>query len=191
MDKHDRKRLARWESKRGKEQLKFEEQLREHSYELALRRIKRVVDEWEPTHDLLFPRAMNLLSDPGFHTLLRRNPDFSDGEITEFVRGYRWIGSRRHRFFVNEEEIASEIKEEKAWKKETRMFQLAVAMGRHQVRANAIREELLDKTTRLRAMQNCYLIKEELMMNVWHPRRVEHILTTYGWEAYENLLGEE
>jgi hypothetical protein len=29
-----------------------------------------------------------------------------------------------------------------------------------------------------------------LMAAVWHPRRVEHILDTYGWDAYENLLGQ-
>jgi len=28
------------------------------------------------------------------------------------------------------------------------------------------------------------------MAAVWHPRRVEHILDTYGWDAYENLLGQ-
>ncbi len=44
---------------------------------------------------------------------------------------------------------------------------------------------------RWRAIHNCRAIKEDLMAAAWHPRRVEHILETYGWDAYNNLLGEE
>jgi hypothetical protein len=43
----------------------------------------------------------------------------------------------------------------------------------------------------LRAICKCKTIKEELMAETWHPRRVERILETYGWDAYNNLLGEE
>jgi hypothetical protein len=57
-------------------------------------------------------------------------------------------------------------------------------------RTATIRDELVSAYPRWRAVLNCKHLKEEIMMAAWHPRRVEHILTTYGWEAYENLLGE-
>lgn len=56
-------------------------------------------------------------------------------------------------------------------------------------RTARFRDELQATYPRWRAVLNCKAIKEELMMEAWHPRRVEHILTTYGWEAYDNLLG--
>lgn len=90
---------------------------------------------------------------------------------------------------MSDMEIAAEIAEQKSQKREAQALQLAWKLSRHQSRITPIREELLQKTARLRAIQNCLLVKEELMMNVWHPRRMEHILETYGWEAYENLLG--
>ena len=43
---------------------------------------------------------------------------------------------------------------------------------------------------RMQAILSCKRIKQELMEKAWHPRRVEHVLMTYGWEAYENLLVE-
>ena len=43
----------------------------------------------------------------------------------------------------------------------------------------------------VRTVHKTKLLKEELMMNVWHPQRVEKFLETYGWEAYDNLLGVE
>jgi hypothetical protein len=57
---------------------------------------------------------------------------------------------------------------------------------------NAIREELIERTNRFRAIQTCrYGFKEELMMKAWHPDRVGKFLETYGWEAFDNLLGVE
>jgi hypothetical protein len=56
-------------------------------------------------------------------------------------------------------------------------------------RNELIRGELKVAARRLRAIYNCKTIKEDLMAAVWHPRRVEHILENYGWDAYENLLG--
>jgi hypothetical protein len=54
-----------------------------------------------------------------------------------------------------------------------------------------IRGELAVAYKKWRAVHDCKAIKEELMAAVWHPRRVEHILDNYGWDAYNNLLGEE
>jgi len=58
-------------------------------------------------------------------------------------------------------------------------------------RTALFRVELEVAARQSRGVQNCKAIKEELMAAVWHPRRVEHILDKYGWDAYENLLGEE
>ena len=69
--------------------------------------------------------------------------------------------------------------------------QWAPSFFRTTERTARFRDELLGVYPRWRAVLNCKAIKEELMMEAWHPRRVEHILTTYGWEAYDNLLGLE
>lgn len=70
------------------------------------------------------------------------------------------------------------------------MAQMAPAFFRAIERTATIRDELVSAYPRWRSVLNCKALKEEIMMAAWHPRRVEHILTTYGWEAYENLLGE-
>ncbi len=36
-----------------------------------------------------------------------------------------------------------------------------------------------------RSQARCSITKEELMATVWHPRRVERLLETYGWDALE------
>lgn len=57
-------------------------------------------------------------------------------------------------------------------------------------RTALFRKELEEVSGRWRAIHNCKHIKEELMAAMWHPRRVEKLLDTYGWDAYNNLLGE-
>jgi hypothetical protein len=57
-------------------------------------------------------------------------------------------------------------------------------------RTALFRGELEVAARQSRGVQNCKAIKEELMAAVWHPRRVERLLDTHGWEAYENLIGE-
>ena len=57
-------------------------------------------------------------------------------------------------------------------------------------RNDLIRAELDVASRRWRAIQNCKTIKEDLMAAAWHPRRIERLLETHGWEAYENLLGD-
>jgi hypothetical protein len=58
-------------------------------------------------------------------------------------------------------------------------------------RTALFRGELEAASRRWRAIHDCKHIKEELMAAVWHPRRVETLLETHGWAAYNNLLGEE
>ena len=61
---------------------------------------------------------------------------------------------------------------------------------RSALRLDPIREELAVATHKSRTIHNCKAIKEDLMAAAWHPRRIERLLETHGWEAYENLLGE-
>jgi hypothetical protein len=190
MDKHERRRLARWESKKGRDQLKCEELMRTYSHAYALHAIRRKVEEWEPPHDVLFRKAEEFHMEPRIRRLVRSMVLLSDDEISDHVMGFRANNSRRGGWLRTNEDIHREVEIEKTWKQDVRAYQLAVCLQRHRSRTRAIYEELLVKTDRLRAIQACKLLKEEIMMAAWHPRRVEHILTTYGWEAYENLLGE-
>lgn len=184
MDKHQRRHIAKWEAKKAKDQRKFEEYMKRHAHEQALERIARAVAEWEPSPNDVFRKARELLSSWPRLRLI-------NDERYEFMWTWRLLISKRCRVFLTEIEIEAEIAEERSWKEEDIVYRLAASISRHQSRVNTIREELLQKTDRLRAVQTCWLIKEELMMKVWHPRRVEHILETYGWEAYEKLLGVE
>ena len=189
MDKHQRRHIAKWEAKKAKDLQKVEEERRRTSYKRTLEHIEQVVREWEPSPNEVFAKARALLEDPMFLPLWDRFLGIE--RMLIYQHHYRLICSNRIRLPITSLEVAAEIAEEKSWKLESQVRQLAQALVRHQSRLVPIREELLQQTTRLRAIQNCRLIKEDLMMNVWHPRRVEHIVETYGWEAYENLLGVE
>lgn len=187
MDKHQRKQIAKWEAKKAKDQRKFDEYMREHSQQRAMEHVERVVREWEPCPNVVFAKARTLLKDIPRRYVM----DIADERVFEFLDRYRLVTSKRCRVFLTELDIAAEIAEEKCWKQEAQAHRVLHTLCRHSWRVNAIREELLDKTHRLRTIQNCLLVKEELMMNVWHPRRMEQFLETYGWKAYENLLGVE
>lgn len=58
-------------------------------------------------------------------------------------------------------------------------------------RTALFRGELEAAFPKWRTILNCKHIKEELMAAVWSPRRMEKLLMTHGWAAYDNLLGEE
>lgn len=58
-------------------------------------------------------------------------------------------------------------------------------------RTALFRGELEAAIPKWRTILNCKHIKEELMAAVWSPRRMEKLLMTHGWAAYDNLLGEE
>lgn len=182
MDKYQRKHLARWEQKKAKDQRKFEDYMRQHSQETVRRKIEYAVQTYTPPQDIVFSRARTLAS----YLKNLQIPIWWDVED-----GFHLIYSRRIQLFMTEMEIAAEIAERKVEKEKQQADRLAHTLLRHYHRVNTIREELTTKTNRLRAIQNCRAIKEELMANVWHPRRVEKFLETYGWEAYDNLLGVE
>lgn len=183
MDKHERKQLSRWETKKAKDQLRFEEYLRQHSHEMAWRKIEHAVQNYTPPQGIVFSRARALAST--FESRWDRIPLWWDIE-----GGFHMMYSRRIRLFVSDEEIAVEIAERKAEKQGRQTERVACALLRHKYRVNAIREELLVKTNRLRAIQNCRNgFKEELMMKVWHPSRVMKFIETYGEDAFDNLIG--
>jgi hypothetical protein len=183
MDKHQRRHIAKWEAKKAKDLQKVEEERRWTSAQQTVNRIVQVVHEWEPSPNEVFAKARALLEDPMFLPLWDRFLGIE--RMLLFQHHYRLICSKRIQFFMNSREVAAQIAEEKSWKLESQVRQLAHTLARHQSRVGQIRKELLQQTTRLRAIQNCRLIKEELMMNVWHPRRVGYILETYGWEGYD------
>ena len=189
MEKQQRKQIAKWEAKKAKDQVKLEEERRRTSYQRTLERIHQVVREWEPCPNDVFAKAKALAETPTFRPLW--HPD--DDRMIPFMHNYLLMCSKRIHMFssITSLEAAAEIAEGKSRKLGARVVELAYTLARHYSRVCAIQKELLVKTTRLRTIQNCRLIKEELMMNVWHPRRMEHILETYGWEVYENLLGVE
>ncbi len=187
MDKYQRKHIAKWEAKKAKAQEKLEEEVKRNSYQRALEHIDKVVREWQPSPNDIFANARSLAENPTYRPILYRFMD--EDQAFMFINRHRMMYSRMPRFSMNSLEVASAITEQTSWKRESETLKLASTLSRHQARISAIREELLEKTIRLRAIQNCLRIKEELMMNLWHPRRVAYVLETYGWDVYDNLLG--
>lgn len=211
MDKHRRKQLARWEAKKAKDDEKFEKKIRQQFDQDARDEIEKFGKTYkpEPTKllDGILKEGMNLLAEleefPRFHTGSIR--DYMIRMITSdvwnpllFSMGHgNWIGKYRE-FYIYKDSVLQEkidvaktiqaIREHKD--SELRHQHLRNFM-RSAGRLNAFRAELAVATHKFRTIQNCRIIKEELMMNVWHPRRVEHILETYGWEVLDNLLGVE
>jgi hypothetical protein len=186
MEKHQRRYLAKWEAKKAKDQEKFEQERKQNAYQETLKRIDQIVREWEPSPNDVFAKARTLLENPAYRPFLYRF--IGDDRVFPFMHHYRLMCSKRLRLFMTSVEIIAEIAEEKSWKLESQALQLIPTLVRHQSRIDTIREELLEKATRLRAIQNCLLVKEELMMNVWHPRRIERILDMGGCELLDNLL---
>jgi hypothetical protein len=56
-------------------------------------------------------------------------------------------------------------------------------------RTKQIQEDLHSAHHRMQTILACHRIKEELYMDVYHPRRIEKLLETGGWEALENFAG--
>lgn len=187
MDKYQRRQIARWEQKKAKDHRKFQEQMVKHARQVAWEKVYKTVEEYNPPLSIIFPHARSYAPLAGGLAW-----DFEDDDLPRLVLGIRF-DFYEHMFnpYVDvnvEKEIESGIRR----KNNASTIRLAVILSRHQQRVNIIREELVERTNRFRAIQTCrYGFKEELMMAAWHPRRLERILETYGWEAYDNLLGVE
>jgi len=52
-----------------------------------------------------------------------------------------------------------------------------------------LRDELFAGAEKMRTVRRCHQIKEELCANVYHPRRIEKLLETGGWEVLDNFAG--
>lgn len=120
------------------------------------------------------------------------------GAVTPMVDSFlRWVRPMRHQIPYVWDAAGNHIRVKESLKE--LKHQIDIELVREQgpsffrttERTALFRAELEIAARRSRCVQNCKVIKEELMAAAWHPRRVEHILDTYGWEAYENLLGEE
>jgi hypothetical protein len=192
MDKHQRKRLSRWELKKAKDMLKFEEAVRELRWRRSYERAVAEVRQYDPPPEVVFRRAVSLLKDPIIPHLgqLRQGHWFlgeMGGEYHEI-----WWAAYNNRGSADEREVDIVVTRGKDRKLAAQALGVALDLARHTDRVNAIRDELTLKTNRFRAIQLCrYGFKEELMMKVWHPDRVGKFLETYGWEAFDNLLGVE
>jgi hypothetical protein len=195
MDKHQRKQLARWEQKKAKDERKFQAKLIQHTRQNDWLKVETFIREYEPPMSVLFPLARKFAEEeeeiPAFmseRTLFLLELWDAPMWDVPLMPGMR----SRVPVYTQDINVSEEIAARKQRRDEIHAMLLAYTLRRHQTRVDAIREELLVKTTRIRAIQTCrHGFKEELMMAVWHPRRVERILETYGWEALDNLLGVE
>ncbi len=75
------------------------------------------------------------------------------------------------------------------WRTEEAGLEYAITLCRHIAHAKSIRDELQQEVRRREAIRACRRMKEELYMNVYHPRRIERLLEVGGWEALDNFAG--
>ena len=215
MDKYRRKQQARWEAKKAKSQFKFEERIQEYFDNPALDKIESFGDSYKPhpTRALVgvikqanvYLEELRILQAYPTHRLTTMAQWLLVDDV-EFPWFYMMASSRPHPLGMRHSEYQDLIVfDDRKLERRIDVPKTINAIRNHKDnklrrdclkgilrnahRLDSFREELAVATQRFRAIQNCHLIKEELMMNVWHPRRVEHILETYGWEAYENLIG--
>lgn len=215
MDKHERKQLARWELNKAKRQGKFEEKVRDYFDVTARRTVETFAKTYQPSpskildgvvtearkllRELRIPRYTNESSRVLMIATLITMDDLEYEYLyAHLLTGGSWSGSNYGWLYEYDEtllgkkldvpktlEAIREHKDNQERIKHLRRFAQSLR------RLDTIRDEMAVVAHKFRTIHDCKAIKEELMMKVWHPRRVEHILETYGWEAYENLLGEE
>ena len=208
MDKHQRKQLSRWEMQKAKDMRKFQEYLAKskeerdaaiayHKFRRDWEYICRVARTYVPTHSEIFARAMTFLAeDPDMIARMSQSTwilrDDDDNAVHDQRHYIIWHVMRSP--FGDDEplDIPAEIAARREAKLYRRGLQFAADLYRHMARLDIVRQELLLRAQRNRAVQDCRLVwKEELMMKAWHPDRVGKFLETYGWEAFDNLLGVE
>jgi hypothetical protein len=207
MDKHQRKNIGRWEAKKAKDAEKFEQKMRQQFDDDARDTIEKFAKTYTPDPtkvlDGMTKEGINLLAELDEVRFYPRSTRSFLAEMLLFGEGaggwYPILSSHgywslyqykdnvlQQRIDVPKSiEAVREYKDNKVRREHLRNFMSSVR------RLNHIRDELAVATHKFRTIQNCQIIKEELMMNVWHPRRVEYILETYGWEVLDNLLGVE
>lgn len=211
MDKHQRKQLSRWEMQKAKDMRKFQEYLakskEEREREVAERKrqrdwdfVSRVVRAYVPTHSEIFARALRFLKEDPDMIARMSQSTWILRDDNDDVRDYRhrmlWRAMAWGPFGGLDDfgpiDIPAEIESGRKLKLYNRGMQLAATLYRHMARLDTVRDELLLRAQRNRAVQDCRLVwKEEFMMKAWHPDRVGKFLETYGWDAFDNLLGVE
>lgn len=191
MDKHQRKQMARWEQTKAKSEQKFFERMRDEDSRREWRKVAVAVEMYTPHPARIFASALELIKEyPHARTANWNNPLWP---LYINSRGPFFRMTSRGRFIAPPPpEFDKEVCEGRARKDMQAALELIPTLIRHMDRVDTIREELVARAQRNRVIQDCRMgYKEELMMNVWHPRRVERILNLYGWEALDNLLGVE
>lgn len=184
MDKHQRKQLSRWETKKAKTESKFEERMTQERRKRDYETVRLMVQDYQPPLHTVFAQAREIA----------KTVHLSGLRWMDFLAFEAWIpiGIGRRITYLQDVCIADEVARRRQLKTEMEAMRLSIDIRRHTQRVDIFREELMLRAHRLRAIQACrYGFKEELMQVVWHPDRVGRILETYGWEVLDNLLGVE
>lgn len=216
MDKYQRKQISRWETKKAKSQAKFEERLRAQYNVNAYRDIEAFAKSYEPHPALALQGAIKeaeqllteLRARPPPHGMMSYRVSaaewilIDDNDFLEWFpisyapRIVGWWPSPYMRLYKYEAhsleqridvvETMNAICEHKDRKLRKECLRGIVRSAR---RLDMIRDELTIVSQKFRAIQNCRTIKEELMMNVWHPRRIERLLDIGGEKLLDNFAG--
>lgn len=190
MDKYQRKQLARWEKTKAKTDHKFQERMWENYSREEWKKVAITVERYTPHPATVFHAALDILK--AFPRARTSNWDARYWPLFVHTGGPFFTFTSRGRLIAPPPpEFDKEVREGRERKDMESAWDLLQTLVRHMKRVDTIREELVARAQRNRVVQECLAIKEELMMNVWHPRRVEKILDLYGWDALDNLLGVE
>jgi hypothetical protein len=188
MDKHQRKQLARWEQKKAKTEHAYIERMKEYESYREWDKVATAVEKYTPSPASVFTAALTFLKEPLFRTI---PPNWYWHFIVDLHGPFLTVNSRGRFIAPPPPDPDVEVREGRERKDKRCALELIPTLVRHMDRVDAIREELLVRSRRNRAVQDCLAIKEELMAAAWHPRRVGRVLDLYGWEALDNLLGVE
>ena len=178
MDNRQRKDLVKWELKKTKKRERLERKTQKNFNRDAIEEVHAFAQTYEPNRTDFSIRKMGYRV---FHVGSR-------------MRGFVWDRylpiQYNERKLERAVDILASIAAVKSMKDETAMMEFSEEICRHYERTLCVKSELLASAYKFRAIQNCKNgFKEELMMNVWHPRRVERILEIGGWDLLDNLMG--
>lgn len=196
MDKYQRRQLRKRDEDRGKSQDSFDRYIKKQTLQAEQKQLKEAMRGYQPCPPKFLATAVAIYEGI-FDTLL---PFIHiDNELvgrTHFSRihpyGTPWwdfvwdkdiLGLpikvnmkktiQRHKDFADVQYICDE----------------APVISRTVSRTRRLQPELAVAVERMRTILRCHAIKEQLYMNVYHPRRIEKLLEQGGWEALENFAG--
>lgn len=181
MDKRQRKALSKWENKKQKDNERLERLVRKQFQEDAYEQIAKFSATYKTDLSMVFSsmKDITFTFNLGYH---RYVPIFYHGGMWDIV-----FDDHKLERVVNVEKSIAKVKQRIDG--ET-FLEYAYNFNSQRERTAVVRDELIEKADKFRAIRNCRDgFKEELMMAVWHPRKVQRILETYGWDVLENLMG--